>query len=230
MKVRTFAGLILLTMATSASAQLYKYVGHDGKVTYADRPPADATTNLQVFSAGVPRPLGAGDRGYVGPRDAEAPAAPVRPRRPAPVTVALATVAAGTPPDPRIQQLAPLLPALRTAIAETTMIDRTVDVCILTTPRAFRRYIAAQDQWKARNGAVTERVGVILAGLASGEERLQLEQEAIEHTAQRLQPVRASAAGKRAAWCDETADAIDSGKFDLAGSAAMKTLLQYQPR
>src|SRR5205823_5040343 len=144
----------------NASAQLYKYVGPDGKIVYADRPPVAPMPNVQVFSAGVPRAVGPEERGYLTQRKAEpAPEAPVR----RPVAASSVTPAASVEPEVRARELAPLLPALRAAIAETTLIDRTVDLCILTLPKSYKRYVGAQDAWKGRNGAVTARVNALLS-------------------------------------------------------------------
>lgn len=228
MKVRTLASLILLTLATDAGAHLYKYVNPDGSVIYSDRPPANPMPHVQVFSAGVPRAVGAAEPGYFAvpkPEPAEAPL-----RRPPSGPAAAPAAPASPPPDAALQQLAALLPGLRVAMNETTLIDRSVDLCILTLPRSFRTYVGAQDAWKVRNAAVTEHMNAVLSNLVSGDERLRMDQAALEYTSARLQPVRALPAAKRIEWCDRTAGAIGSGKSDLAGMAAMRTLLQFQPR
>jgi hypothetical protein len=226
-KARTLATLVLLTVATGASARLYKFVGADGSVTYADHPPTSPTPNVQVFSAGIPRAVAADERGYLAlrkPPPAEAP------HHPAPVAAQASAAPLPPPPDIRVERLAALLPAMRMATDTTTLIDRSVDLCILSMPQSFRRYIGAQDAWKTRNAGVTRRLNAVLSDIASGDDRLRLEQEALERSSARLHAVRTLAPAQRATWCDKTAADIDAGKLDLAGMAGMRPLLQFEAR
>jgi hypothetical protein len=214
MRARIFASLMLLIAAANASGHMYKYVGPDGKITYSDHPPIEPTANVKVLSAGVIRPVAAGERGYL------APAAPDAPAMPASVQ----------PEQPKGPDLAPVLPALRAALSETLLIDRTVDLCILALPRAYQRYVSAQDAWKQRNGAVTEHVADLMNDVVPGQERQQLEQEALEHTAASLKDVRATSLAQRIAWCDKTANDIKEGRFDLASIPGLPELMKFQAR
>src|SRR5438067_2295296 len=108
MKARKLASLILLTLATDASAQLYKYVNPDGTVIYADHPPVNPTPHVKVFSAGVPRAVGAEERGYLATPKAAPAEAPLR--QPASGTTAAPAMSAASSPDARAQQFAALLP------------------------------------------------------------------------------------------------------------------------
>jgi hypothetical protein len=227
MRARSLASLLLLTLATNASAGLYKYVGPDGTVVYSDRPPVNPMPHVQVFSAGVPRAVAANETGYLAPKKPDPVDAPVR-QAAAPPTPAPAVQAQPAAPDARAQQLAPLLPGLRIAMDQTTLIDRSVDLCILTAPKSFRTYVAAQDAWKGRNAAVTARVGAVLSELVTGNDRLRLEQDALEHTSARLLAVRALSSAQRVEWCGRTAEEMGAGKADLAGMPGMRPLLQYQ--
>ena len=228
MKRCLFASLILLTFGADANAELYKYTGPDGKVVYADRPPAAPTPHVQVFSAGVPRAVTASERGFVAPRKAEqgddVPAQQPEKQQADRQAESAAALAAAAQ-DPKARELAPLLPALRAAMGEATLVERTVDLCISTLPTAYKRYVGAQDAWKTRNAAVTARVGTIVADV-SGEDRLRLEQQALDHTAERLRGVRAVGRTERIAWCDRTAGEIGAGKFDLAGLPGVQALLR----
>lgn len=51
--IRTAATLILLMLAASAQAQLYKSVGPDGKVTYSDTPPASGNVVAKKVTGGA---------------------------------------------------------------------------------------------------------------------------------------------------------------------------------
>jgi hypothetical protein len=45
---------LLLALSASASGQVYKIVGADGKITYSDRPPLEASASVQLLKGGVP--------------------------------------------------------------------------------------------------------------------------------------------------------------------------------
>lgn len=49
---RAVAAIALATLACAASAQVYRIVGPDGKVTFSDKPPADAGTKAAITTPG----------------------------------------------------------------------------------------------------------------------------------------------------------------------------------
>lgn len=61
MRPRPLATLSLLFFAHAASAEIYKVVGADGRVSYTDQPPSVATPNVQLFKHGRGRPAVATD-------------------------------------------------------------------------------------------------------------------------------------------------------------------------
>jgi len=204
---RTVLTLCVLLLSTGASAQVYKVVGADGKVTYTDRPPVDPGARTTLFRAGVAKPASPAP-------GAAGPAATVRPEGPA---------GAGAPEQPNPTP-SELLRPIRTVLGRRVLVDRTMEMCGRMLPDGRGRYAQLQQDWHARNRELLAQLDGVLAreipaDIREGHEkwvdgmvRLQL------GFAARMTP-----AGRHD-WCEEQAGMIGGTAVnspDLPGSAVL---------
>jgi hypothetical protein len=200
MRFRIVSCVLLLTLSATGSAQVYKVIGPDGKVSYTDRPPSEANANVQVIRSGVAAPVST----------AAPPAAPAR------------------QPLPSEWEKARLLPALRVVLGKTALVEGSMAICMETLPTSMQRYLLAQVSWKRRNDQILGNANAMLETVFAAE-RAQLEEKLRASADLILQPVRQSEVPRRIAWCDRSVKEIEGDAFDLARNLSVTPLTRTPP-
>lgn len=226
------AALCVLLLPAVAAAQVYKIVGPDGKITYSDRPPIEASASVQMIRSGGP--VRVADR----PAAADVAAAgAANPADSAGVTGGRAAKHAirnerggGSPAEDnnarrmRIQ----LLNGLAVVLGNMALVDQTSALCGATLPTSAKKYDGAASLWKSRNGDVINRANAVLASALSNAERAELDMVARQRTDALLQVVKADDTQRRITWCDKSAGEMSSGSMDLARMSGVDAVLRYR--
>lgn len=226
------AALWVLLLPGVAAAQVYKIVGPDGKITYSDRPPIEASASVQMIKAGGPVPVAdrpaAADVAASGAANAADRAAAAGGR--AAKHAIRSEPGGGSPAEDnnarrmRIQ----LLNGLQVVLGNMALVDQTIALCGSTLPTSAKKYDAAASLWKSRNGDVVNRANAVLSSALSGAERAELDMVARQRTDAMLQVVKAADTQRRIAWCDKSAGEMSSGAMDLARMSGVDAVLRYQ--
>lgn len=212
MSAKSFCVSLLLVAACCCAhaGPVYKIVGPDGKITFSDKPPAEATTGTyQVMgSQGSTTPAPAPEE----PRSANSRSGETQ------IAALDAPKQASRAAAPDEIQFEPS-PALEGAVIGVLGIEdivkRTEALCVETLPTSFGTYAAAVAAWQTRNGAVVARARQVLANefdmanqeaIAAG---LRLKNDSL------FTPVRAASAAARLSWCDESFATMSAGKMDV---------------
>jgi len=208
---RLGVSLLLAVACTCASAgPVYKIVGPDGKVTFSDKPPVEATSgSYQVVgnrtaTAPVPAsaeaPLTADATGDV---RVATTGAPKTASRPAPAS------------EIRSAPSAEIEGAVIGVLGIEDIVKRTEALCVETLPTSFGKYGAAVTAWKSRNGAVVARAREVLASEFDATEQSAVAAGLHVKNDGMFAAVRAASPAARIAWCDESFATMDGGKMDV---------------
>jgi hypothetical protein len=204
-------GLFLLTVlaAGSASAQLYKIVGPDGKISYSDRPPMEASAKVTVLKGGKAVP-------------ASAPAS-------ASVSASAAASAASAAPKDTMKVLA-ANPALVTGIATVLDISELVNQSLQSCaafPNA-KTYVAAKEAWTLRNGPILSHHRSVFDALYPAADQASLKKGIVERVGKTLEQVAGVNEASRIQWCDKSMEEVRSGKMDLASRDGIDALMAFK--
>ncbi len=220
-RMATAAAFALAALPACAHAQgVYRIVGPDGRVTYADQPPPTVSPNGRVDVLRAPK----GSPSLVPPAPAPAPPstaadAPPRPRGPAraataqPRRAAAASTVAVGPEAPQTDL------AVEAAVIDVLGIEdvvrRTESICVATQPASARRYSAVVDEWARRNARAVVLARRALARQFDVEKRELLEADVHRRNAGLFDPVVDAAPSAQLAWCERSFAGIAAGRHDV---------------
>ncbi|TFW22576.1 DUF4124 domain-containing protein [Massilia arenosa] len=242
MMMRLLMSVTLFGVAGVAAAQVYKSVGPDGKVTYSDRPPLEASAKVEVLRAGVAMP---------------APATPILPAqkaKPAPpqldphdeewgeeapnqaATARVKQPARGTAPPPAAPPAAKpvpakelLAPGVRSALGKKALFESSSSMCFGTGAIDKMFYARALEKWLSRNQSVISKAQTALANEFTPQERAAIEQTARTQAEAQLGWVSNQKARDLIQWCGDNANRIERGSADLQGEAGVSALMEFDP-
>lgn len=242
---RSLVSLVLLSLAAHAGAQVYKTVGPDGKVSYSDRPPLEATApeKVRIVKDGGTRTATGADLLKHGAA-ARPPAAPPastssvartpeewRAFAAAKRASAVAGVWEPAPltPDQQARQFEQgkrLAPGVTVALRQASLTRAATSMCMRTQPASKLRYELALQEWEARNRPVTKRAYELLAKYFPHSDRAQLEAMAQKESHDTLNEVARTSPAQRINWCEQMRDSIAGGRADLAASAPIASMMR----
>jgi hypothetical protein len=210
--------LNLLAIGGVGAQQLYKSVGPDGKVTYTDRPPVDASTKVSVMKSFVLRPV-------------EAPPPPSLSSSLPPPGTEEAKRAAATAGPAKPGMSLEVEQAVAGVMGLVDLLRRSEGVCSKTVLPSSGRYAATLAKWRERNATFLQKQQRILMEVMSPSLRAALQAAVADKTDKILVPVSAAQAPLRQAWCEKGFDDVDSGMHDIANKPALSIpLITYTPR
>ncbi len=129
-----------------------------------------------------------------------------------------------TPVDPAVAK------AVIGVMGMEDLVQRTETLCTRVLPTSFKRYGNAARDWNERNATtLTELRRVLSQAFAPNQSQL-LRAGVEANTESMLAPIRAAPLAKQIAWCDQSADAIDSGSMDVVHKANLTTPLKNDQR
>lgn len=204
--------LMLSVIMLNAHAQgIYKSVGPDGKVTYSDRPPADAKGKFDVIQtpnqSQTPPPAAQDSSSYSA---AESPAMSSRGAKKA---------AAASKPQSETAAAAKIDPAVEGAIIGVLGIEdlvrQTEDICLKALPTSFKRYSGAADGWRQRNAAMVRQARQALAKEFSAAEGRLIESGIQTKNRGMFAPVLNASMKAKIDWCDQSAGEMEKGGMDV---------------
>ena len=200
MFLKTLLALSCLSLAASSSAQIYKSVGADGKVSYTtvvpEKPRADRKTAVPAVQSKLGRSRAQGSDADPGGR--------------------ILT------PD--------VISAVSNVIGVAQLVSSSKEFCIAAQPAFQKRYVSAAEGWGKRNAAVVAQKDRILSHPVQHMIAEALNADMVRKTASLMQPVRRSGAADRIRWCDSAFTEVDRGVLDLVGRASIAPLMNFGRR
>jgi hypothetical protein len=182
-----------LAIPCALAQQMYKVVGPDGKVTFSDRPPAQAVGKVSVMRSSTLRPL-------VAP-----PAPPTAPARPAGVPAAATSAAVMTPE---------IETAMLSVMEQMEYTRRFYGFC-------SKSFSVAARAWKQRNAAPIAHQNRLLMEAVSPSKRDELLGKVSAMLADESGKMATRTPAERQAWCADAVAELDSGKSDIVQPAMM---------
>lgn len=211
----TLSGLLLLA---PASAEIYKSVGTDGKVSYSNVAPSGKNAPVSVVQAPAVR-------GAV-PSSALAAAQVAQPRQ-----LAARPAQRGADPDAGGRILTPdVISAVSNVMGVAQLVSSSREFCVSTLPTSYRKYSTAADGWGHRNSAVVAQKDRILSHPVQQLVAEALSADMVRKTASLMQPVRQSSTAERIQWCDKAFADVDRGVLDLVGRPSIAPLMNFGRR
>jgi hypothetical protein len=212
MKLPARGFLLLALLATgAASAQVYKIVGPDGKVSYSDRPPPEPNAKVSVM-----KPHGAAAEVALPPGSPSSGAGAAQKPSPEQARETLKILAANPG----------LVAGIAAVLDMRELVDQTTALCA-RMPNA-RQYLAARDAWSLRNGQVLSQHRKIYESLYVPENRSSLEKGIAERAAKTLAVVGQANEASKAKWCDTSMEEVRAGKMDLSGKDGVEALMKFK--
>lgn len=207
MQKRFVIALLGVLAQGSASAEIYKVLGPDGKIVYSNVAPKNRNTPVAVL---VP----AGQQAVIR-------SAPLATVRAAPQSVQ----------HSGNETLSPdLVGAVANVIGMAHLVNSTRDFCVAALPASIKRYSAAVLGWQQRNAAVVAKKDRILSSADRGLIGAALSGDMFRMTEDMMRPVKQAAAAEKIKWCDKTIEDVDRGVLDLVGRASIIPLMNYSLR
>lgn len=200
MFLKTLLALSCLSLAASSSAQIYKSVGADGKVSYTNVVPEKARGDRKPAVPAVQSTLG---RSRAQDSDAD--------------------------PGGRILT-PDVISAVSNVIGVAQLVSSSKEFCIAAQPAFQQRYASAAEGWGKRNAAVVAQKDRILSHPVQQMIAEALNADMVRKTASLMQPVRQSGAADRIRWCDSAFTDVDRGALDLVGRASIAPLMNIGRR
>ena len=199
--------LVCALTAGSASAEIYKTLGPDGKVMYSNLPPLSRSIPVAVLKSVD-----------------GAPASHTLVRT------------AGTAPQPEsrnngTETLAPdVVGAVANVMGMSHLVSSTRDFCVAILPASFRRYSSAAVAWQQRNAVVVAKKNRLLSMSDRNLMAAALSGDMARMTEEMMRPVKQSGTAEKIKWCDKTIEDVDRGLLDLAGRPSIAPLMNYSMR
>ncbi|MFO0460883.1 MAG: hypothetical protein ACK50I_17040 [Burkholderiales bacterium] len=208
---------------------VYKIVGPDGRVTYADQPPSSVGPNGRIDVLRAPKgpalvppvpapvasvPVDPGSANDTASRLGRPKAATTSEPRRAAQASADATVTPGAPPAaPSVDS------AVEAAVIGVLDIEdvvrRTESICVSTLPTSARRYSGAVDEWARRNARTVMVARRVLSREFDVEKRELIEAGIARRNAGQFEKIVESPPAARIAWCDRSTAEIAGGRMDV---------------
>jgi hypothetical protein len=204
---RLWSSLLLGLVCTSAGAgPVYKIVGPDGKVTFSDKPPVEATSAAyQVVGgrSGAEAIASSGSPANAAGAELRA-ASGTEPKAAAPADTPIRSA-----PSVAIEG------AIRGVLGIEDIVKRTEAVCIDTLPTSSEQYGAATKAWQSRNGAVVARARELLASEFDAGEQSAVAAGLRAKNDGMFAAVQAASTAARVSWCDESFATMNGGTMDV---------------
>ena len=212
----------LLTLAP-ASAEIYKVVGANGRVSYTNVAPEDKSrpgTLLQPPAV----------RGAV-LSSSLAPAASPEPELQVPVRRVSTRAPGRAPAADGSRILTPdVIGAVANVMGVAQLVSSSRDFCIAAMPASNKRYANAAQGWDHRNATVVAQKDRILSHPVQHMVADALSADMIRKTADMMQPIKSSDNAARVKWCDKAFADVDRGVLDLIGRPSIAPLMNYGRR
>jgi hypothetical protein len=196
-------GLVMLVLGGFADAgPIYRIVGPDGKVTFSDKPPADAGAQDYEVVRGQTPPATAGSP----PGASAAGAAPQAAKR---ATSADQTPMSAAPPDAALEG------AVIGVLGVADIVRQTQAICVNTLPTSFAKYDGIVQHWNERNAPLVARARDALQTRFDAAARRTIEAGIRQKSERSFTPVVEAPANSRIGWCDKSFAAIADGTMDV---------------
>ena len=203
--------LLAMTMAhTDASAGgVYKIIGPDGKISFSDKPPADAATSDKIDVIRTQTvPLSSQPSNNAGAA-----------AKPAAVTPSINNQATAKDPNPAVEK------AIIGVLGYEDLVKQTETLCARTLPTSSQKYSGAAEGWRSRNGALVNQAHQTLADKFTEPQRQLIESGIRAKNNAALQSVTAASTASKISWCDNSSDAIKEGTMDVFNKANLSAPL-----
>ncbi len=211
--------LLILCLASGlgmAQSQLYKSVGPDGKVTFSDKPPADASAKVSVMKSSVLRPVESGATPSFPSPSALSSAKPAAP------------AAANALPYSSPAELDQALLVVMGMVEITRKVEPT---CSATAPLMARRLGAGIRKWNERNATFVEQQRRILMEVVTPMKRASLQARLAAKTEQAVVELNSLSTEGRIKWCERLIANLSSDENDIANVPAVSVpLITNRPR
>lgn len=208
MQKRFLIALLGVLTQGTASAEIYKVLGPDGKIIYSNVAPKNKNTPVAVLKT-------------TGGQQAAVRSAPVATVRAAPQAVHHSGSEALSPD---------VVGAVANVMGMAHLVSSTRDFCVATLPASIKRYSDAFLGWQRRNAAVVAKKDRILSTSDRSLIAAALSGDMFRMTEGMMRPVRQAAAAEKIKWCDKTIEDVDRGVLDLVGRASITPLMNYTLR
>jgi hypothetical protein len=188
-----------------AQSQLYKIVGPDGKVTFSDKPPADASAKISVMKSNVLRPI----------------EATTLPSFPSPASAK--PVASGTSAE--------LDQALLVVMGMVEITRKVEPMCSTSAPISAKRLALGIRNWNQRNATFIEQQKRILMEVVTPAKRAALQARLAAKTEQAVVELQSLSPEGRVKWCERLVANLSSDENDIANVPAVSVpLITNRPR
>ncbi len=196
----------------------YKIVGPDGRITFSDRKPTDATAHTRELGQTVTAPLLAP---AVGAFDLHPSSAPPPAR----------SYGGDAPPvDVGGRPFPPGLPeAVLDVLIHQFFVQTLVETCNRAQPGYAERYQTMVFHWRERNAEILAKSSRILFSRFTGEQRDYIRANGRARLAQLLPPPDAAPQDK-INWCNRMSGDLVLRQFELAGDMRVAPILYFQPQ
>lgn len=198
------AGLTFSSL--SLSKEIYKVIGPDGKVTFSDRPPADAAvtekmdvirTPTEALTPAPSQPASSANRGAKQATQSNRA-----------VVAEAAKSESGSILDTATEK------AIIGVLGYNDLVKQTENLCIDALPTSMRRYSQAAQSWQNRNGKYVSQAQNAMASL-NASQRGQINTTIRSYNANSLSVVLAAPTASKIKWCDSSLDSIQGGSMDV---------------
>ncbi len=197
-------GMVMLALGGVADAgPIYRIVGPDGKVTFSDKPPADARAQDYEVVRGQTPPATAGK-----PPAVSAASSASRGAKQATSANQTPVVSAALP-DTALEG------AVIGVLGIADVVRQTQTICVNTLPASFAKYDAAVQRWNERNAALVARARDALQTRFDAAARETIEIGIRQKNEGVFTPVVEAPANSRIGWCDKSFAAIVDGTMDV---------------
>lgn len=206
-----------LVATGSASAQIYKVIGPDGKATYSDRSPSNSKSPVSIIEP--PAPVSPGSGPTILPVITRSSAVKQAPRK------AVAVAAASNSPGDTLRP--EVIGAVANVMGIAHLVGSSREFCIATLPASVKRYTASAAGWQQRNALVIAKKNRLMSSAEQALVASALSGDMIRKTDEMMRPVKVASMAEKTRWCDKAFEEVDRGMLDLVGRASIEPLMNY---
>ena len=200
-----------------AQSQLYKIVGPDGKVTFSDKPPAEASAKISVMKSNVLRPI-------------EGTTLPSFPS-PASLASTKSAAAASSASAPPYSSSTELDQALLVVMGMVEITRKVEPMCSTAAPISAKRLNLGIRNWSQRNATFIEQQRRILMEVVTPAKRAGLQARLASKTEQAVVELNSLSPEGRSKWCERLIANLSSDENDIANVPAVSVpLITNRPR
>jgi hypothetical protein len=201
-----------------AQSQLYKIVGPDGKVTFSDKPPADANGKISVLKSNVLRPI-------------EGTTLPSFPSPSSLASAKSATASSVAASAPGYATSAELDQALLVVMGMVEITRKVEPMCSTAAPASAKRLALGIRNWGQRNATFIEQQKRILMEVITPAKRAGLQARLASKTEQAVVELNSLSPEGRVKWCERLIANLSSDENDIANVPAVSVpLITNRPR